>query len=302
MNYQHTLQHSVHVGGVGLHSGAPVTLTLKPAKEGRGIMFRRMDVTRGTGVIPARFDKVADTWLGTRLSNRHGVTVSTVEHLMAALWGMGIDNVLIELNGPEVPILDGSAEPFIELIRQAGVKRQDAPQKRLRMMKEIEVSYQESKAVAQPLEGGLVLDVEIEYPLVPRQRAVFDFRHAHFNEALAAARTFCFEHEVEYMRSKGLARGGSLENAVVMGKEGVLNEEGLRYTDELLRHKALDCVGDLYLAGYRVEGLFRFEKPGHGINNALLRAIFADKTAWKLVSADSIRHCATMNERPAAYF
>lgn len=288
MTHQTTLRNSVTCQGIGLHSGASVRLNLHPARENHGIVFRRLDVEGKTARIPARYDLVSDTRLGTTLKNRHGVSVSTVEHLMAALWGMGVDNALVELDGPEVPIMDGSSEPFIALIEEAGLRNLAAARKVIRILKPVEIAEGKSTARVDPLAGGMALDVEIDYDhhIVTRAHSLYDFRLTSFADVLAQARTFGFAHEVDYLRAHGLARGGSLENAVVVGENGIINAEGLRMPDEFIRHKALDCVGDLFLAGARIEGMFSFLRPGHGVNNKLLRALMADKTAWKLVSTE----------------
>lgn len=289
MTLQTTLSRAVSCSGIGLHSGSTVSLRLVPAKENAGIVFRRTDIHGKAGLIPARYDLVTDTRLGTTLKNAQGTTVSTIEHLMAALWGMGVDNVVIELNGPEAPIMDGSSEPFIRLIEQAGVSKLSAHRKVIRVLREVEVVEGAGLARVSPLEGEdftatLEVEIDFEHGAIGRSRAFYDFSAETFEHALSAARTFCLAREVEQMRAHGLARGGSLENAVVVGDDGVMNEEGLRFSDEFVRHKALDCVGDLFLAGYRIEGAFSFYRPGHGVNNALLRALLVDVSAWKLVS------------------
>ncbi|MBV8939016.1 MAG: UDP-3-O-acyl-N-acetylglucosamine deacetylase [Alphaproteobacteria bacterium] len=294
MAQQTTLSASVRCTGIGLHTGQPVTLTLKPARADSGIVFRRSDAPRGKGLVAARYDAVADTRLGTSLCNRHGVTIATVEHLMAAFWGARIDNALIEIDGPEVPIMDGSASPFMELIARAGSTVLATPRRVIRVLKEIEVTEGKSAANVAPLDDAaqactLEIQIDFAHPLIAQQRVAYDFRSDTFAETLSAARTFGFAHEVEHLRAQGLARGGSLQNAVVVGEQGVLNSEGLRFTDEFARHKALDCLGDLYLAGYRIEGAFTFMRPGHAINNALVRALMSDKTAWKYVSTAQAR-------------
>lgn len=281
---QHTLSHPVTVSGIGLHSGKMVRMTLHPADVNTGIVFFRNDVAAGSGTVPALYDRVVDTQLGTTLANDHGVTVSTVEHLMAALWGCGIDNVVIELNAPEVPIMDGSSEPFIALIESAGTEDQGAPRKMVEVVRPVTIRAGESVITIEPY-NGYALDVEIAFnhATIARQHGVYDFNSVTFQDMLSRARTFGFEHEVEYLRGKGLARGGSLDNAIVIGKEGVLNREGLRFNDEFVRHKALDCVGDFYLAGTRILGRITAVRPGHGVNNQLLHALFADKRAWRVV-------------------
>jgi UDP-3-O-[3-hydroxymyristoyl] N-acetylglucosamine deacetylase len=287
---QTTLANRVSCVGVGLHSGSHVNLSLLPAAADAGIIFRRLDVAIEHSLVPARHDAVCDTRLGTTITNNHGVTVATIEHLMAALWGAGVDNAIVELDGPEVPIMDGSSEPFTFMIECAGVKPLNASRRMLRVLKTIEVKQGESVASVSPnVEGdeGLVLDIEIAYDsrLINRQFARYDFRETSFKQAISRARTFGFEHEVTALRKQGLALGGSLDNAVVVGKDRILNKEGLRYRDEFVRHKALDCLGDLYLSGLRIDGTFAFVRPGHALNNALLRALLADPSAYSLTRA-----------------
>lgn len=287
---QHTLTTPISFQGIGLHTGQPVNLCLRPAPAGHGVVFRRSDVEGATALVPARYDLVSETTLGTTLRNAHGVSVATVEHLMAALWGAGIDNALIDIDGPEVPIMDGSSEPFMERIAQAGVAKQPAPRRMIRVLKQVEVKDGHSTARLSPNregEEGTVLSLEIDFnhPLIRRQRATYDFRETGFGEALARARTFGFEHEVEAMRKMGLARGGSLDNAIVLTRDGMLNPDGLRFDNEFLRHKALDVIGDIFLAGLRIDGEFDFVRPGHRINNLLMRALMSDESAYAMVEA-----------------
>jgi UDP-3-O-[3-hydroxymyristoyl] N-acetylglucosamine deacetylase len=288
---QNTLANKVSCVGVGLHSGSHVQMSLCPAAADSGIIFRRLDVSKKHALVPARYDAVCETRLGTTIANAHGVTVATIEHLMAALWGAGIDNAIVDLDGPEVPIMDGSSEPFTFMIECAGLKPLAAKRRMLRVVKAVEIRDGKSFArVAPNLEGdeGSVLDIEIEYKntLIERQFARYDFREMNFKQVISRARTFGFEHEVVALRKQGLALGGSLDNAVVVGKDKVLNKEGLRYRDEFIRHKALDCLGDLYLSGLRIDGAFTFVRPGHALNNALLKALFADPSAYAVVDAD----------------
>jgi UDP-3-O-[3-hydroxymyristoyl] N-acetylglucosamine deacetylase len=284
---QQTLGNPVSCSGIGLHSGRNVRMSVLPALANSGIVFKRLDVPAAQALVAARYDLVSDTRLGTTITNRHGVCVSTIEHLMAALWGAGIDNATVELNGPEVPIMDGSSEPFMFMLECARIIRQNAPRRLLRVLKSVEIKDGESIARVAPNEegdDGCVIDIEIDYrdTIIHRQRAVYDFREITFKQSLSRARTFGFEHEVAALRSQGLALGGSLENAIVVGKEKILNDDGLRYGDEFLRHKALDCLGDLFLAGTRIDARFTFIRPGHPINNKLLRALLADESAYAL--------------------
>jgi UDP-3-O-[3-hydroxymyristoyl] N-acetylglucosamine deacetylase len=288
--YQHTLANHVSCAGVGLHSGSQVHMTLRPAPAGMGVVFKRMDVAAEQSLIPARFDAVCETRLGTVIRNEHGVTLSTVEHLMAALWGAGVDNVIVEVDGPEVPIMDGSSEPFMFMVECAGLARLAAPKRVVRVLKTVEVREGESIARISPHNAGdegmfMHIEIAFNHPAIGKQTAQYDFRDTSFKQSLSRARTFGFEHEVAALRSMGLARGGSLENAIVLGKDTILNEEGLRYADEFVRHKALDCVGDLFLAGAVLDGVLDFVRPGHAINNRLLRALFSDSSAYQLVDA-----------------
>lgn len=278
---QHSFSHSVTCTGVGLHSGAPVQMTLHPAPADHGIVFRRTDVDAGKQMVPARYDRVVDTRLGTTLANEHGVTVATIEHLMAALWGCNIDNALIELDGPEVPIMDGSSEPFIFQIETAGVRAQNAPRRAIKLLKPVTARAGDAEVTLEPFDGFAIdIAIDFDHKAISRQVASYDFGRITFKNMLSRARTFGFEHEVEALRKMGLARGGSLNNAIVIGKDGVLNREGLRFNDEFVRHKALDAIGDLYLAGAPLLCRVKTNRPGHSVNNLVLRALFADDSAW----------------------
>ncbi len=256
-------------------------LTLKPAEANSGIIFNRGDVNTNQSEILARWDNVVDTRMCSVLGNRYGVTISTVEHIMAAMAGCGIDNAEIEVDGPEVPIMDGSSEPFVTLIESAGVLEQMPPRRVIRICKEVKVSVGDSEVSLKP-GNYLNLNFEIDFDskAVVRQEFSLGLMNGSFCKELARARTFGFLHEVEKMRAAGLARGGSLENAVVVSGDKILNEEGLRFDDEFVRHKMLDAVGDLYLAGAPIIGCFSGARSGHTANNALLQALFADNEAW----------------------
>lgn len=288
MTNQRTLSNKVSCSGIGLHSGSQVNMVINPAPANTGIMFKRMDVPAEKSLVPALYNAVSDTRLGTTIVNNQGVGVSTIEHLMAALWGIGVDNALIELDGPEVPIMDGSSEPFVFMLECAGTVALDAPRRVIRILKPVEVRDGQSVARVSPStegEEGISISIEIEYNngVVGHQASHYDFRDVSFKQSLSRARTFGFEQEINALRQMGLALGGSLDNAIVVGKDKILNKEGLRFNDEFVRHKALDCVGDLFLAGLRIDGHFNFVRPGHGINNKLLRALLADDSAWDLV-------------------
>lgn len=281
---QKTLERKVSCIGVGLHSGQPVKLQLNPANTNHGIVFKRNDISGFDNLIPAQFDKVTKTQLGTTLSNDQGTIIATVEHLMAALWGCGIDNALIEVDGPEIPIMDGSSEPFVFLAECAGIKDQEADRKVIKVLKQVEVRDGDKFAIVKPADD-FVIDLEIDFnsKAISNQKWVYSSSQVSFKTDLCRARTFGFEHEVEYMRSQGLARGGSLENAIVISGDKILNKEGLRYNNEFVRHKLLDCIGDFYLAGNRIQGNFTAYKSGHGLNNKLLHKLFEDKSAYEII-------------------
>lgn len=293
MNYsyfQHTLRRVVSCTSIGLHTGADVQIRILPASADSGIVFRRMDIDGGASersLVPARYDLVTDTMLGTTIENEHGVAVATVEHLMAALWGYGIDNAVVEIHGPEVPIMDGSSEPFLALMQKAGVVAQPVPRQLIVVDDVIRVEEGGSVAELRP-HAGFVLDISIDFPhaAISRQHAVYDFSQVGFADSISRARTFGFAADVVKLRAAGLARGGSLENAIVIGEHGVLNEGGLRFDDEFVRHKALDCLGDYLLAGYRIYGKVVTSRPGHSINNKLIRALLKTPSAWHLALAE----------------
>lgn len=280
--YQTSLHYPVSCHGVALHSGKTVSLTIKPAAAGHGIVFKRTDVAGEAGIVPARYDLVNETQLGTTLTNAQGTKVMTVEHLMAALWGCGIDNALVELDGPEVPIMDGSSEPFVFLIECAGTEVLDAPRRLLELRRTVAIYEDGASAVITPAEHfSLDITIQFDHASIGSQRALYDFEQTTFKRALCRARTFGFAKDVEALRQMGLARGGSLENAIVLDDSQVLNEDGLRYEDEFVRHKALDCVGDFYLAGASLIGEVTTNRPGHRVNNLLLREIFADEANYR---------------------
>jgi len=257
-------------------------MAIGPAAVGAGIQFRRTDLPQGASVIPARWDHVVDTKLCTVIGNSRGAVVGTVEHLMAALAGLGIDNATVDVDGPEVPIMDGSAEAFVFLIECAGIAEQSAPRKRIRVLKRIAVGDERASASLTPASCG-TLDFSLDFasPAIGRQERSVRLEGGAFKRELSRARTFGFAEEVEHLRKAGLVRGGSLDNAVVIGADRVLNREGLRYGDEFVRHKLLDAMGDLYLAGAAIDGRFTGTRSGHALNNQLLRALFADSDAWE---------------------
>ncbi len=281
--YQRTLKRAIHCTGVGLHSGAKVSLKIKPAPVNAGIAFVRTDLRGGQAVIPARWDHVVDTRLCTVIGNSHGVRVGTVEHLMAALAGSGIDNALIEIDGAEVPIMDGSAAPFVFLIECAGVQQQESLRKVIRLRRRIAVGDANRRAALTPSASiGFDFEIAFDSAVMAHRVGNFEMTEGAFKQDISRARTFGFLHEVEELRRLGLARGGSLHNAVVISGDSVLNEDGLRYQDEFVRHKILDSVGDLYLAGHRIIAQFHGWRSGHALNNQLLRAMFADAASYQI--------------------
>jgi UDP-3-O-[3-hydroxymyristoyl] N-acetylglucosamine deacetylase len=280
---QTTLNQPFSVTGVGLHSGAQVILRALPAAAGSGIRFVRTDVRGADNVIPARWDRVTDTRLCTLVSNEAGVSVGTVEHLMAALRGCNVDNAVIELDGPEVPVLDGSSAPFVRLIENAGLAFLDAPRRVIRVLKEISVEQDGKRATLRPSDAFVFSgEIAFDHPAIGSQRHEIYLVNGNFAHDLAEARTFGFAREVEQLRRLGLARGGSLDNAIVLDDVKVLNGEGLRFANEFIRHKLLDAIGDLYLAGAPILGAYDSYKSGHALNNALLHALFAAEDAWEL--------------------
>ncbi|MBT4040373.1 MAG: UDP-3-O-acyl-N-acetylglucosamine deacetylase [Rhodospirillales bacterium] len=286
---QRTLKAPIDCTGVALHSGDTVTMTINPGDANTGIVFRRTDVSGRGAEIAALWNNVVDTRLCTVLGNSDGVTVSTVEHIMAALAGCGIDNAVIELNGPEVPIMDGSSEPFVFLLECAGVVEQDADRRVVRGLKTISATDGECTVSIQPASRFEVdMEINFETNAISHQNIRLGVVNGSFSKELARARTFGFLHEVEAMRAAGLAKGGSLENAIVVSGDEILNEDGLRFDDEFVRHKALDAVGDMYLAGGQIIGAFSGVRSGHALNNQLLRALFADESAWTydVIAAD----------------
>jgi UDP-3-O-[3-hydroxymyristoyl] N-acetylglucosamine deacetylase len=278
---QHTLRQSIACTGTGLHSGAKVKLHLHPAPANHGIVFRRTDIAAAKADVPGRWDHVADTRMCTTLANVHGTIVGTVEHLVAALAGYAVDNCLVELDGPEVPIMDGSAEPFAFLIECVGLLEQDEPRRAIEVLRVVKQGDERHYATLAPAAGtNLSFEIDFENAVVARQRLSISLRDGSFREELARARTFGFAHEVEQLRRMGLARGGSLDNAVVIAEDRILNREGLRFPDEFVRHKALDLVGDLGLLGMPLVGHIEVERGGHALHQQLVERILAMPEAW----------------------
>ncbi|RUM53750.1 MAG: UDP-3-O-[3-hydroxymyristoyl] N-acetylglucosamine deacetylase [Methylococcus sp.] len=284
---QRTLKNVIRATGVGLHTGEQVYLTLRPAAPGTGIKFRRSDLAEPV-VIDARPENVGETILSTTLV-QDGVKISTVEHLLSALAGLGIDNALIDVSAPEVPIMDGSAGPFVFLLQSAGIKDQDAPKKFIRIKRKIKVEDGDKWACFEPFDGFKVtFTIDFVHPAFNKDvtTASIDFSSTSFVKEVSRARTFGFMKDIEALRSRNLALGGSLENAIVVDDYRILNEDGLRYVDEFVKHKILDAIGDLYLLGHSLIGSFEGYKSGHALNNRLLRELLKNEDAWELVTFD----------------
>lgn len=289
---QRTLKQATKVTGIGLHSGKKVTLTLRPMPANTGIIYARTDLDPAV-YFPANAESIRDTTLCTCMINDDGVRISTVEHLNAAMAALGIDNLMVEVDAPEIPIMDGSASPFIYLFLDAGIEEQAAAKKFIRIKETVRVEEGDKWAEIKPYAHGLKLDFTIDFthPMISRDVRNFkmDLSAENFIHKISRARTFTFMKDVEYLQSIGLALGGSLDNAIVLDEYRILNEEGLRYKDELVKHKMLDAIGDLFMCGYNILGDFRAYKSGHGLNNKLLRAILANEQAWEFVSFDEKR-------------
>ncbi|MGQ4880307.1 UDP-3-O-acyl-N-acetylglucosamine deacetylase [Billgrantia sp. LNSP4103-1] len=293
---QRTLQNTIRATGVGLHSGKKVYLTLRPAPVNTGIVFVRTDLEPEVQV-PASAALVTDTTLCTALSC-DDVKVATVEHLMSALAGLGIDNAYIDLSAPEVPIMDGSAGPFVFLIQSAGIAEQEAPKKFIRIKREVVVQEDGKEARFLPHQGFKVsFAIEFDHPVFEdqKQTAVVDFSTTSFVKEVSRARTFGFMRDLEYLRANNLALGGSLDNAIVVDDYRIVNEGGLRYEDEFVKHKVLDAIGDLYLLGYSLIGEFRGVKSGHALNNQLCRALLAQPDAYEIVTFEKERELAPIS-------
>ena len=285
---QRTLKNVIRATGVGLHTGKKVLLTLRPAPTNTGIIFRRVDIDP-TVEIPAKPKYVGDTSLSTTLV-KNKVRISTVEHLLSAFAGFGIDNVYVDLTADEVPIMDGSAGPFVFLIQSAGVEEQRAAKKFLRIKEKVQVEQNGKWAMFEPFDGFKVgFSIEFDHPVFNQNNchAEIDFSTTSFVKEVSRARTFGFMRDVELLRERNLVLGGSLDNAVVVDDYRILNEDGLRYADECVKHKILDAIGDLYLLGHSLIGAFKGHKSGHALNNTLIRELLLDKSAWEIVSFES---------------
>lgn len=290
MAQQRTLKNVIRATGVGLHSGEKVYMTLRPAPVDTGIVFRRVDLDPVVEVL-ASASLVTETTLCTGLTCE-GAKVQTVEHLMSAMAGLGVDNAYVELSSAELPIMDGSAGPFVFLLQSAGITEQNAPKRFIRIKHAVEVTDGDKVARFEPYDGfKLGFTVKFDHPMIPasQSRAEVDFSTGAYVKEVARARTFGFMRDLEYMRERNLGLGGSMDNAIVLDEFRVLNEDGLRYTDEFVRHKILDAIGDLYLAGHPILGAYEGFKSGHALNNKLVRALLADASAWEEVTFEDDR-------------
>jgi UDP-3-O-[3-hydroxymyristoyl] N-acetylglucosamine deacetylase len=279
---QRTLKNVIRATGVGLHTGEKVYLTLRPAGPDTGIVFRRVDLPEPVD-IPAKAENVGDTRLSTTLV-KDGVRISTVEHLLSAFAGLGVDNAYVDVSAPEVPIMDGSAGPFVFLIQSAGMEEQSVPKRYIRILKPVEVKDGDKIARFDPFEGFKVrFGIDFDHPAINggSNEAEMDFSSTSFVKEVSRARTFGFLRDIETLRENGLALGGSMENAIVVDDFRVLNEDGLRYHDEFVKHKILDAIGDLYLLGHSLIGAFTGYKSGHALNNHLLKTLMAQRDAWE---------------------
>jgi UDP-3-O-[3-hydroxymyristoyl] N-acetylglucosamine deacetylase len=282
---QQTLQNPISCFGIGVHSGNKTQVTLKPAPTNSGVIFVRTDVTQVDNRVYATYNNVCDTTMSTSIKNIAGTQISTIEHLMAAIWGCGIDNIIVEIDGPEVPIMDGSSKPFVFMIEYAGIKEQNLSKKHLQLLKEIHVSDNGCEIFAKPSENFHVdLTIDFASTAIGKQQHSLSAKHS-FRDEIADSRTFGFLHELDYLQSKGLAKGASLDNAIGIDKDIILNHEGLRHDNEFVRHKMLDLLGDLFNAGGNFIGEINGYKTSHALNNKFLHKLFEDPYACKWIES-----------------
>jgi len=287
MNLQKTIKDPIELEGVGLHNGIKVNLCLKPAAVNSGIKFKRTDIDDSKNIIEASYKNVSSSALCTKITNSYGVSVSTIEHLMAAFYGEGIDNVLVEINASEVPIMDGSAFDFVEAIRLVGTQEQNYSKKFIKVLKKVEAKDWPKRISIEPLTKDLIIDFEIVYknPLIRTRRKEFKLSNGDLT-SIYNSRTFCLYEDIDQIKSQGLAKGGSLENAIVVMENKILNENGLRHLHEFVNHKILDCLGDLMLSGHRVFGHIKTSQGGHQLTNLLLREFLSNKSNWEFESLE----------------
>tara|TARA_Y100001960_G_scaffold314371_1_gene378484 strand:+ start:8 stop:925 length:918 start_codon:yes stop_codon:yes gene_type:complete len=284
---QKTISDSIQLEGVGLHNGVNANLCLKPAEVNSGIVFRRTDIDDSKNIIEANYKNVSSPILCTKIQNKHGISVATIEHLMAAFYGEGIDNVLVEIDASEIPILDGSAFDFVEAIRSVGTKKQKYLKKFIKVLKKIEVRDGPKYISIEPFEKDLVINFEIVYenPLIRTRNQEFRLGSGDLT-SIYNSRTFCLYEDIDKIRNMGLAKGGSLENAIVVKENKILNDDGLRHRNEFVEHKILDCLGDLMLSGHRIFGRIKTVQGGHQLTNTLLREFLDNKSNWELISLE----------------
>lgn len=285
MQKQTTILNSVSYTGIALHSGEDVKMTLKPAAAGTGVLFRRIDIEDVDNEVAATYDNVGETMLGTTIINEAGTKVATIEHFMAAFSSLGLDNVEVDIDGPEIPIADGCSEVFVDLLASAGRQEQDQPRRSLKIIKSVCIEDGLKKAELHPAEEGFAaqFDIDFDNPVIGQQSYELDVNAETFRGEIARARTFGFFHELEQLQALGLAKGASLDNTIAVDGTSIMNEGGLRYEDEFVRHKVLDAIGDLSLAGAPIIGRFVGVRSGHALNNTLLRALFDQPEAWQFV-------------------
>ena len=284
---QTTIEKSIHIQGTGLHNGLKVNLLLKPAEVNTGILFKRTDVDNTKNIIEANYKNVSSSLLCTKIKNSHGVSVSTIEHLMAVFYGEGIDNILVEIDAPEIPIMDGSAFDFVEAIRSVGIEEQKYPKKFIKVIKKVEVKDGPKYISIEPLAKDLIIDFEIVYknPLIRTRKHEFKLSNGDLT-SIYNSRTFCLYEDIDQIMRQGLAKGGSLENAIVVKENKILNDNGLRHRHEFVDHKILDCLGDLMLSGHRIFGHIKTSQGGHQLTNALLRKFLSNKSNWEFESSE----------------
>ena len=287
INSQKTIKESIELQGIGLHNGLEVNISIKPAEVNSGIKFKRTDIDSDKSIIEARVENVSSPILCTKIKNAYGVTVSTIEHLMAAFYGEGIDNALVEIDAPEVPIMDGSAFDFVTAIRSYGIQEQNCSKKFIKVLKKVEVKDGSKYISIEPLTNDLIIDFEIVYknPLIRTRRKKFKLSNGDLT-SIYNSKTFCLYEDIDQIKSQGLAKGGSLENAIVVKDNKILNEDGLRYRDEFINHKILDCLGDLMLLGHRIFGHIKTSQGGHQLTNVLLKEFMSNKSNWEFESSE----------------
>lgn len=276
---------------MGIHSGEIVNMVIRPASANTGFTFVRTDV-QDNNIIDANYETVTETTLSTTVSNEFGCKVSTIEHLMSAFWGCGIDNAIIEIDSYEVPIMDGSSAPFVALIEKAGIKKLSKPRKVLEILKPVKIEV-DGKYIELSPSNEFSVDFDIDFRVIGEQSYAYKESKESYPHNISRARTFGYVEDVEYLQSKGLARGASLDNAIGISKEGVMNAEGLRYNDEFVRHKVLDCIGDLYLACMRIKGKVKASQAGHALNNMILRKLFSEPSAFRILQEAQSKLVAT---------